>query len=146
MRIDRLHRTDQAYAFIIMLALFVILLGMVMAAMRTNANERMRLRAKRQAIQAMCLAETGVAEALDRIGSGTVKGSESGRDDRGEWSVAWGPVTGNDGLFEVRAVGRADSRVRDSARRKLIVRIRRGSDVRSSQARLRAIFWQTGGF
>ena len=123
MNMGRNHRTNEgAFAMVATLSLFLILTAMIAVILRSNASTRMHLKSRRNHMMALCLAESGVEEALHAIGSGRGRVAHlTGAVGRGGFEVTWQAVEGMPGVYEIISTGfvRPDDNI---ARKRLCVR------------------------
>ncbi len=98
-------RNRRGIAFVATLMLFAIFMMMVAVALRANARHRARLRVQRNAAQALCLAESGVAEALHLMATTNTKTNCARTIGKGEFSASWSPVKDARGVMEIVSVG-----------------------------------------
>ena len=124
MNMGRNHRTNErAFAMVATLSLFVILTAMIAVILRSNAGTRMHLKTRRNYMTALCLAESGVEEALHALGSGRGRVAQLSRSvGRGGFEVTWQAVEGMPGVYEIVSLGSAGP-AENLARKRLCVRV-----------------------
>jgi len=116
-------RRDTGFAYIITLALFLILLSMLTVALRVNATRRTELRVQRDVDRAFALAESGAAEALNALSSEQRAGVVEGRIGHGQFTANWAPVDSSAGVFEIVSTGTMPTRLRAMMRKTVRLRV-----------------------
>jgi len=100
------RRNERAFAMVATLSLFVILTAMIAVILRSNAGTRMHLKSRRNYMMALCLAESGVEEALHALGTDREKVAQIARTvGRGGFEVSWQAVEGMPGVYEILSTG-----------------------------------------
>lgn len=134
-------RSRRGIAFVATLMLFAIFMMMVAVALRANARHRARLRVQRNAAQALCLAESGIAEALHLMATTNTKTNCARTIGKGEFSARWSPVKDARGIMEIVSVG--ESRASGPTTIRKVVRVRvRTAPAGGSASRPVILSWQ----
>jgi len=117
-------RRRRGIAFIAALMLFAIFMIMVAVALRANARHRARLRVQRNAAHALCLAESGVAEALQLMAATNTRTNCARTIGKGEFSASWSPARDARGIMEIVSVGEVRASGPTAIRKVVRVRVR----------------------
>jgi Tfp pilus assembly protein PilX len=122
---NRIAKTTwrRGIALVATLALIIFLSAMIAEVIRGNVAQRRYLRVRRSETVALCLAESGVAEALRAIarqsGENKIETADSGGR---KFRVEWREERPGAHTYEIRSVGINDSEDLASARRTVKVR------------------------
>ena len=95
-------RNARAFALIPTLGLLFIIAAMITVALRENIAQRAQLKAQKDALDGLYLAESGAQEALHRLAADPKAGSLARDVDRGSVSAEWAPDAGG---FRIISVG-----------------------------------------
>jgi len=113
----------QGVALLATLALMTLLSLMIAIVIRGNMEQRKYLRLRRAQTAALCMAESGVAEALRAIAAQSGETSISLADkDGGEFHVEWSRKEAAQGFYEIRSLGLSNPASAIPARRVVKVR------------------------
>jgi len=135
-------REDAGFAYIVTLALFLILVSMLTLALRANATRRTELRVRWDIDRAFALAESGAAEALNALASGKRAGAVQGRIGRGRFATSWAPVEGSTGIFEIVSTGTMPTRLRAMMRKTVRVRVKVTQSAEGGPVRVTTLKWK----
>jgi len=135
------RRNERAMAMVATLSLFVILTAMIAVILRSNAAARIQLKTRRDYMRALCLAESGVEEAVHALGSG--RGGVApltGTVGRGGFEVSWQGVEGMPGVYEIVSLGFAGP-AENLALKRLCVRVVVDDRNSSPPSPVRVLAW-----
>lgn len=115
-----------AFMLLPTLVLLCLMAAMITAALRENVAQRAYLKAQKDALDGLYLAESGVQEALHRLALNPQAGSIARNVDNGSVSAEWTPV---DGGFQIVSVGVGRRTAPEASRRcvRMTVRLTAGT-------------------
>lgn len=145
--IGRLRRTSRGFAYVATLVLVVVFVAMVTAALRSNAKRHTWLRLQKDGVRAQCLAESGVAEAMNAIAAKRQTDTMDGTIGLGRFSAKWAPVENAAGVdstdvLEIVSVGTIQSRIPAPIRRTVRVRVRVARPFPNAPIQLTTLSWE----
>ena len=136
------RRNARGFAMIATLVLFGFLTVMIAAVLRGNATRRNYLRMRRHQMVALCMAESGVQEALHALATRSPeifsleRGVGSGR-----FEARWARVEGADDVYEIVSIGTAYAGESASAVKRVRVRVKLQDRGDGLPAAARTLSW-----
>lgn len=117
------HGRNGGIALIATLVLLVSLTMLIAVVFQGNMTQRKYIRLRQEEAQALCLAESGVNEAIRAIARQGAETTLERAAGAGAFRVRWQETQAGANIYEVRAVGIVDVEDADSSRREVTVHV-----------------------
>ena len=134
---------ERGMAMLATLSLFLFLTVMITAVLKGNITRRRYLRTRHDQMIALCLAESGIQEALHALGTGPAEdGSIERAVGRGRIETHWSKLKAGDETYELVSIGIARAIEPASARKTICVRVELQASAGESASGPRILSWQ----